>query len=75
MNVLFPTPGEPVIPTRRDVSVRHEMTLRRLSAVSKSEVLELSTSVIAFDTQVRSPEITPAVMSSNSLSCITSQST
>ena len=63
------------MPTLRAVPVRDSIALRRLLAVSRSEVLELSTSVIAFDTQVRSPERTPVVMSSSSLSCIISQST
>lgn len=74
MKVLFPTPGEPVIPTLIEVPECDDMDSRRLLAISMSEVLELSTSVIAFDVQVLSPERTPVDMSSSSLSSMIIQS-
>src|ERR1017187_6167767 len=60
MKVLLPTPGTPVIPTRRDFPVCGRIKSSRCAAFSASAARRLSTSVMARARPTRSPAKTPS---------------
>ena len=59
MNVLLPTPGTPVMPTRLALPVRGNTRCRTSCAAFSSNVAWLSISVIARDSTTRSPAMMP----------------
>src|SRR5690606_33007342 len=64
INVLFPTPGTPVIPTRTDLSAYGRQALMIAEAFSRWTGFVLSTSVIARLSAVMLPERIPLTSSS-----------
>ena len=60
MKVLLPTPGTPVIPTRRAWPVRGNSASNMRAASSPSEGSSLSITVMARARTVRSPPATPS---------------